>query len=244
MKSQGYWLIFIRIMRKDGFFVKGYPFDWTNSKTKIFHNHPINLMKSGDFKICKLFKSITRTKWYISLRLWWKKTKKVNSKFFEIQCSFISMMKSLNFKRKDFLSRFFEIDFTSVNQCFLKFIWHFFIENRFVFPYFRSNFLFVDEYFWLITFQIPPVCEFSLERISIFYWICSTFENWFWLMILKFSNKIWIKNSIFFRKLRDFFQLWKLSFRMSFWRFEEKLDKKFQFFSENFVNFSRLKNWF
>ena len=70
MKSQGYWRIFIRIMRKDGFFVKGYPFDWTNSKTKIFHNHPINLMKSGDFKICKLFKSITRTKWYISLKLW------------------------------------------------------------------------------------------------------------------------------------------------------------------------------
>ena len=102
MKSQGYWRIFIRIMRKDGFFVKGYPFDWTNSKTKIFHNHPLNLMKSGDFKNCKLFKSITRTKWYISLRLWWKKTGKVNSKFLGIQCLFISNMKYSNFKRKPF----------------------------------------------------------------------------------------------------------------------------------------------
>ena len=63
MKSQGYWWIFIRIMRKYGFFVKGYPFDWTNSKTNIFHNHPLNLIKSVDFKNCKLFKSITRTKW-------------------------------------------------------------------------------------------------------------------------------------------------------------------------------------
>ena len=173
-----------------------------------------------------------------------KDGKKVNSKFFGIQCLFIFMMKSLNFKRKDFLSRFFEIGFTSVNQSFLKFIWKFFIENRLVFQYFGSNFLFVDEYFWLITFQIPPVFEFSMETISIFSWICSTFENWFWLVMLKFWNKIWTKNSIFFRKLREFLQYWKKSFRMWFWRFEEKLDKTFQLFSENFVNFSRLENWF
>ena len=154
-----------------------------------------------------------------------------------IQCLFISIMKSLNFKRKDFLSRFFEIGFTSVNQCFLKFIWKFFIENRSIFQYFRSNFLFVDENFWLITFQILPVFEFSLERISLFSWICSRFENWFWLVILKFWNKIWTKNSIFFRKFRQFFQHWKISFRKWFWRFEEKLDQKIQLFSENFVNF-------
>ena len=161
MKSQGYWLIFIRIMRKNGFFVKGYPFDWTNSKTNIFHNHPLNLIKSEKFKNCELFKTITRTKWYISLRLWWKKTEEVNSKSFGIQYPFIPMMKSLNLKRKLFLSRSFEIGFTLVNQDFLKFIWKFFIENRLLFQYFQSNFLFIEKYFWLITNQIPPVFEFS-----------------------------------------------------------------------------------
>ena len=80
-----------------------------------------------------------------------------------------------------------------------------------------------------------------VERISIFSWICSRFENWFWLVILKFWNKIWTKNSIFFRKLRQFFQHWKISFRRWFWRFEEKLDQKIQLFSETFVNFFKVE---
>ena len=140
------------------------------------------------------------------------------------------------------MSRVFEIDFTSVNQCFLKFIWNFFIENRFIFQYFPSNFLFVDETFWMITFQIPSGFEFSLERILIFSWICLRFNNWFWLVIFNFWNKIWTKNSIFIKKHRQFFQHWKISFRRWFWRFQEKLDEKFLLFSENFVNFFKIEN--
>ena len=123
-----------------------------------------------------------------------EKTGKVNSKFLGIQCLFISIMKSLNFKRKDCLSRFFEIGFTSVNQCFLKFIWKFFIENRLIFQYFRFNFLFFDENFWLITFQILPVFEFSLKGFQFFLGFVQDskigFGWWFWSFETKFGQKI------------------------------------------------------
>ena len=142
------------------------------------------------------------------------------------------------------MSRVFEIDFTSVNRCFLKFIWNFFIENRFIFQYFPSNFLFVDETFWMITFQIPSGFEFSLERILIFSWICSRFENWFWLVILNFWNKIWTKKCIFFRKHRQFFQHWKISFRSDFHVLKKNWTKKFNFFLKISWFFSRLKTWF
>ena len=45
------------------------------------------------------------------------------------------------------------------------------------------------------------------------------------------------KKFYFSKKLRQFFQHWKINFRRWFWRFEEKLDQKIQLFSEKFVNF-------
>ena len=81
MKYQGYWCIFIRIMRKSGFLVKGYPFDWKIWRTKSFHNHLLNLIKSGLLKMLSHSKLFGRTKWPVFLELWWKKIEKVDSKF-------------------------------------------------------------------------------------------------------------------------------------------------------------------
>ena len=102
MKFQGYWCIFIRIMRKSGFFVKGYPFDSTIWKTKSFHNHPLDLIKKGLLKIVSLWKLFGRTKWLVFLELWWKKIEKVNSKFIWISILSNFIKKSLNFQRKNF----------------------------------------------------------------------------------------------------------------------------------------------
>lgn len=133
MKFQGYWCIFIRIMRKSGFFVKGYPFDFKIMKTKNFHNHPLDLIKSGLLKMLSLWKLFGRTKWLVFLELWWKKIEKVNSKFIWFSILSTSINKSWNFERKTFLSvMFFNFWnwFTSVNQYFVNGHPKFFIERE------------------------------------------------------------------------------------------------------------------
>ena len=81
-KSQRYSCFFIKIMRKRWIFVKGYPFDCPNSKTKIFHNHQLNLIESELFKNLSFSQPFFRTKWFISFKLWWKKTTKSDFKIY------------------------------------------------------------------------------------------------------------------------------------------------------------------
>ena len=135
-------------MRKRWIFVKGYPFDCPNSKTKIFHNHQLNLIESELFKNLSFSQPFFRTKWFISFKLWWKKTTKSDFKIYLKLNSHRFSWKSLIFKSKIFfVNNFFNFlnliyigkSIFSQNQS------YFSCRVNKILEYFDQNFIWIDE---------------------------------------------------------------------------------------------------
>ena len=62
-KPRRYVHIFIKIMRKSGFWVKGYPFESPKNSPRVFHNLKINLIKTWKVKKRDIFNTKSQGKW-------------------------------------------------------------------------------------------------------------------------------------------------------------------------------------
>ena len=68
-KTRRYVSIFIKIMRKSWFWVKGYPFGSSKNSHRFFHNLKVNLIKIWKVKNRNIFIRKSQGKWYFFIQI-------------------------------------------------------------------------------------------------------------------------------------------------------------------------------
>ena len=68
-KTRRYVVIFIKIMRKSWFWVKGYPFEWSENGHRFFHNLKIDVIKSWNVKNWNMFTKKYQVKWWFFIQI-------------------------------------------------------------------------------------------------------------------------------------------------------------------------------